>query len=102
MSYIHDIGGLRGLGTVPDLDDDLDFHAAWEARVFGLVRSLRYAGAFTTDELRHTIERMEPTVYLGASYFQRWLDAVERLCREKGLIDEAQLDEIRSAMAEQP
>lgn len=102
MSYIHDIGGLRGLGAVPELDDDLDFHAAWEARVFGLMRSLRYAGAFTTDEFRHTIERMDPAAYLGASYFERWIDAVERLCLAKGLIDEAQLDEIRSAMRELP
>ncbi|MQA11661.1 MAG: nitrile hydratase subunit beta [Pseudonocardiaceae bacterium] len=100
MSYVHDIGGRHGMGPLPGLDDELDFHAAWETRTFGIVRSLIYRGAFTLDEFRHAIERMDPARYLGASYFERWLDAVERLCVEKGLITSAERDEIVAAAGE--
>jgi nitrile hydratase accessory protein len=86
MSYVHDIGGTQGFGPLPGLDDDVAFHAAWEARVFAIVRSLIHNGVFTWDEFRHAIERMDPAAYLGTSYFERWAEAVERLCVEKGVI----------------
>lgn len=96
VPYIHDIGGLHGTGPVPGVDDEADFHAAWEARVFGIVRSLVHNGHFTLDEFRHSVERMAPEDYLGASYFERWLDAVERICAEKGLISSADRDRLRA------
>ena len=86
MSYVHDIGGLHGFGPMSGLDDDLNFHAAWEARAFALVRTLIHNGAFTWDEFRHAIERMAPADYLGSSYYARWLDALGRVLVEKGVV----------------
>jgi hypothetical protein len=31
----------------------------------------------------------------SAAYFDRWLDALERLCREKGLVDAAEISRRR-------
>ena len=40
---------------------------------------------FNSDELRDAIERLPPEVYLGASYYERWLGAIETLVAEKGV-----------------
>lgn len=90
MSYVHDIGGLHGFGPVTGIDDEASFHAAWEARVFAIVRSLIHNGVFTWDEFRHAIERMGAGAYFTTGYYGRWADAVERLCVEKGLLSEAE------------
>jgi nitrile hydratase len=100
VSYVHDIGGLHGLGPVPGLDDDLNFHFAWEARVFALVRAMIHNGAFTWDEFRHAIERMDPAAYFASGYYERWADAAERLCVEKGILTEDDRAAIHAAMAE--
>lgn len=100
MSYVHDIGGLHGFGALPGLDDEVLFHAAWEARAFAIVRTLIHNGAFTWDEFRHSIERMQPAEYFASGYYERWTAAVERLCVEKGLLSEADHAEILAAMAE--
>lgn len=86
MSRVHDIGGQLGFGSVPVMDDDgQPFHADWEARVFALATALARRGVFNGDELRDAIERIPPGDYLAASYYERWLRAVETLLAEKGL-----------------
>jgi hypothetical protein len=89
MARINDLGGMEGFGPVP-LEDGGDvepFHADWEARVFALSRVLGgQLGLFTTDEFRDAIERMPPGDYLAASYYERWLVALETMLREKGLL----------------
>ena len=97
MGRIHDLGGMHGFGAVPDIADHEDFHETWEARVFGMVRGLVHNGAFALDEFRHAIERMDPAEYLASSYYQRWLDAVERICAEKGVLMPEDLAAIRGA-----
>ncbi len=92
MSYAHDIGGMQA-GPI-DVDDNVEFHDAWETKVFAMMRALVYNEVFTLDEFRDAVERMEPTAYLGASYFHRWLDAIERLSIEKGVLTRAELESI--------
>ena len=100
MSYVHDIGGMHGFGPVAGLGDELNFHAAWEARVFAIVRALIHNGVFGFDEFRHAIERMDPAAYLGTGYYERWADAVERLCVEKGLLTAEERAAVLAAMEE--
>lgn len=83
---INDIGGMQGFGPVLSIEDTEPFHAAWEARVFGIVRALIYNRAFTADEFKQAVDRMDPAAYLGAAYYERWTDALERLCVAKGLL----------------
>ena len=54
--------------------------AAAIARPFGLSPA-------TLDEFRFAVEQMDPREYLEASYYERWLYAIEMLLREKGVID---------------
>jgi nitrile hydratase len=53
--------------------------------VYALAAVLRRRGVFNSDELRDAIERLPPEVYLGASYYERWLGAIEMLVAEKGV-----------------
>jgi nitrile hydratase len=79
------MGGQTGFGAVPVEDDGAPFHADWEARVYALSRALRRNGVFNTDEMRDAIERIPPQEYLAASYYERWLMAMETILTEKGL-----------------
>ena len=88
MSRPHDLGGLLGLGPIPALDDARSFEAAWEARVFAILRCLLYAGLFTVDELRYAVECLPAETYHRASYFERWTYAIETLCVQKGALTE--------------
>jgi nitrile hydratase subunit beta len=85
LSRVHDIGGQTGFGPVPRDEDGQPFHADWEARVYALSGVLRARGVFSTDEFRDTIERIPPEEYLAASYYERWLRAIEDLLDAKGV-----------------
>ena len=86
VSRVHDMGGQTGFGPVPaDDGDGPAFAADWEARVYALATTLRRRGLFNSDELRDAIERLPPEIYLDASYYERWLGAIEMLVAEKGV-----------------
>ena len=87
------MGGQTGFGPVPVGEDGSPppaspspFSADWEARVYALAGVLRRRGLFNGDELRDAIERLPPPEYLSASYYERWLAAIETLVAEKGLL----------------
>jgi nitrile hydratase len=86
------MGGQIGFGPVPAGEDGGPppplspfFAADWEARVYALAAVLRQRGVFNDDELRDAIERLPPQEYLAASYYERWLRAIEMLVAEKGV-----------------
>lgn len=79
------MGGQTGFGAVPVHENgEVAFAADWEARVYALAAVLRKRGLFNSDELRDAIERLPPDEYLNASYYERWLGALETLADEKG------------------
>jgi nitrile hydratase len=80
------MGGQEGFGPVPvGQDGGAPFGADWEARVYALAAVLRQRGMINDDELRDAIERLPPERYLAASYYERWLAALETLAAEKGV-----------------
>jgi nitrile hydratase len=85
VSRVHDVGGQSGFGPVPLDEDGQPFGADWEARVYALSGVLRARGVFSTDEFRDAIESLPPGEYLGSSYYQRWLAALEALLDRKGV-----------------
>ena len=87
MNGVHDMGGMHGFGKVQPDADERPFHASWEARVLAMQRALRRTGAWNIDMSRDAIERLPPQRYLAASYYERWLMAMETIAVEKGLID---------------
>ncbi len=81
----HDIGGSLEFGAIDVQDDGAPFHHEWEARVFAINRTLLARGTYTLDEFRYAVEQMSPEEYAAASYYERWLFAIERLLAEKGV-----------------
>jgi hypothetical protein len=80
------MGGQTGFGPVPVGEDgEPAFAADWEARVYALAAVLRRRGLFNDDELRDAIERLPPAEYLAASYYERWLAAIEALADCRGV-----------------
>jgi nitrile hydratase accessory protein len=68
------------------------FAEPWQASAFALAVHLSERGAFAWSEwsaaLGHEIQAAAPRASEeSAAYFLHWLDALERLCREKGLVD---------------
>ncbi len=91
MSRINDVGGMEGFGPVAVTADDPAFRADWEARVYALNTALLRAGVYRLDEFRDAVERMPPARYLEASYYERWLAAIQTLLIEKGVASPEEL-----------
>lgn len=83
----------------PELPHDHEGHAfaePWQAGAFALAVHLSERGAFAWSEWSaalgdaiHAAAQGEPAV--SEAYFHCWLDALERLCLEKGLVDAAEI-----------
>jgi hypothetical protein len=85
MEGAHDVGGAAGFGSVQREAGEPPFHHEWEARVFALNRALLRAKAYNLDEFRFAVERIPRATYEAASYYERWMLAIERLVADKGL-----------------
>ena len=99
MDGVHDMGGMDGFGKVVAEKDEPVFHAPWEGRVLAMQRSMGYAGAWHIDHSRFAQEKLPPTTYLGASYYQRWALAMESNVLERGY---ATPEELKAGHAKTP
>jgi nitrile hydratase len=86
VSRLNDVGGMHGFGAIEREADEPPFHHEWEARVFALNRMLLGRGIYNLDEFRYAVERIDPAVYYGLSYYERWFAGIETLLREKGVL----------------
>jgi nitrile hydratase beta subunit len=92
MDGVHDLGGMHGFGPIQREANEPPFHAAWEAAVWEMVGSAGSRGLFNIDEFRHGIERMDPSRYLGVTYYEKWLDGMTRLLVEKRVVSRSELE----------
>ena len=100
MTRVHDLGGRRGFGPVSlGSEDDPPFSETWHARVFALVRVLIAGQAMAHDEFRFARERMDPQAYLGASYYERLLHAMQTVLVEQGVLEVGALAGALAAVA---
>ncbi len=91
MNSVHDMGGMQGFGPVlPEPNEPL-FHAPWEKRALGITLAMGACGLWTIDHSRSARESLPPAVYLGASYYEIWLRALEKLMLERGLVTPEEL-----------
>ncbi|HVA84196.1 MAG TPA: nitrile hydratase subunit beta [Candidatus Binataceae bacterium] len=91
MNGVHDLGGMHGFGPVVREQNEPVFHADWEKRTFAMTLTAMGRGVCNVDEFRRAIERMPPASYLAASYYEKWLHAVEALLVEKGVVTREEL-----------
>lgn len=89
----HDLGGQLEMGPInpePESQEPV-FHADWERRVFALTLATGMLGKWNIDESRHARERQAPLAYIQNSYYENWLEGLEKLLLEKGLVDTEEL-----------
>lgn len=91
MNGVHDMGGMHGFGPVIREESEPVFHAEWERRTFALTLAMAAWRRWNLDTTRFWRERMPPADYLRATYYERWLWALERLLVEKGFVTPAEL-----------
>ena len=89
----HPSVAIHELPALPRDQEGPVFNEPWEAQAFALAVRLSEAGCFTwsewaailSQEIKAAQLRGDPD--LGQTYYQHWLNALERLCVEKGLVD---------------
>ena len=90
------MGGMHGFGPVVVEKNEPVFHSLWEGKVRVIMR--RTVGRFYhLDEFRHAIESMPPEDYLRASYYEKWLHALETVMLDRGVVTNEELLSGRSA-----
>ena len=94
------IADMDGTSALPRKNGELVFEDAWEGRVFGLATAMHEGRRFEWNEFRdRLIEEITHADRHGeaSSYYERWLDAFERLLVEKGLLSR---DELAARLAD--
>ena len=98
VNSVHDLGGMHGFGAVEHAEEPI-FHADWERRAFANHLVLAFQGLYgPLDAARHAVERMGNERYLTSNYYEKWLDAAERLLVERGVLGAQELAERRAAL----
>ena len=90
MNGVHDMGGAQGFGPVRPEPNEPLFHAHWEREAMALTVAMGASGQWNIDQMRSARESLPPAQYLGLSYYQIWLQALQDIAVGAGL-DWAQL-----------
>jgi hypothetical protein len=64
----------------------------WEMRADALHQVLGQKGIRRTDEMRRSMESLDPDLYRSLSYYERWTAALELLMVEKGYLTSDEID----------
>jgi nitrile hydratase len=78
MDGVHDMGGMHGFGQVVRPGGELAYHERWEPRVFAIQMLVGAERLGAGPGGRAVREEMEPSQYLAASYYERWLYSAEQ------------------------
>jgi nitrile hydratase accessory protein len=106
MTTIDPAAARRATKEVPGIPCDAEgpvFKEPWEAQAFAMTLALHERGAFTWPEWAATlgaeIKRAQAAgdPDTGETYYQHWLNALERLVADKGLSDHATLKRYHDA-----
>src|SRR4030081_2250867 len=93
MDGPHDLGGMTGFGEVTRAVNEPVFHQPWEGLAWALnILSIAKLRAYKADTYRHAVERMEPSWYSDARYYERMLTGVTTLLVEQGVVSLEELE----------
>jgi len=88
-----DLGGQDGHGAVhPEREDEL-FHELWEPRVLAVTLAMGAAGLWNLDMSRAARETLAD--YRELSYYEIWLEGLEKLLLQHGAVHADELAEGR-------
>lgn len=88
--------------TLPRQNGELLFAAPWEARAFGLAVALHDAGVYPWRDFSAGLAAETATVEQHggqATYYERWLETLEKLVIARGLVTREALDARTAAYA---
>jgi nitrile hydratase len=91
MNGVHDMGGMHGFGEVEPEANEPVFHAPWEGRALAMNRAMGALGLWNIDIGRFSREQLPADVYLGSSYYRKWILGLEDLVVQYGLVGEDEL-----------
>lgn len=83
---------------IPRRSGELSFNHPWELRAFAITTAMHNDGNFNWSEFQRelisSIRRWEAghAEVADWNYYDRWVDALERLLDEKGMLDPEELD----------
>ncbi len=87
MNGPQDMGGMMGFGPIaPDANEPL-FHAPWQRRALAISLAMGAARQWNIDMSRHAREKTPPEQYWSLSYYEIWMEGLQRLLAERGLLD---------------
>lgn len=93
MDGAHDLGGMHGFGPViSEGPTEPPFHESWEGRVHGMMVTLIAGRNRGVGSFRYAIEQMGNERYLSTSYYEHWLDGLERLLTAGSVIEAGAVD----------
>ncbi|NKB67680.1 MAG: nitrile hydratase accessory protein [Candidatus Latescibacteria bacterium] len=81
--------------SLPRQNGELVFSAPWEARAFGLAVALNEEGRYVWGDFSRGLAAQVTQADADGSdsvYYERWLQALEKLLLERGLVDRAELE----------
>ncbi|MCD8505124.1 MAG: nitrile hydratase subunit beta [Burkholderiaceae bacterium] len=99
MNNVHDMGGMQGYGPVEIDEPGVVFHHDWERHAFALTVAVNTAGQWNIDQSRAVRESLPPLQYLSNSYYQIWVDALQKQLLQTGMVS---LQELQSGQAAGP
>ena len=103
MNGIHDMGGMHGFGPIEIEENEPVFHQPWEGRIYGIVTTIRDAhDVYGPYGSRSYIESIPPDKYLEASYYEKWMLALENALVAKGLLSADELEAKTQEIQENP
>ena len=89
------VGLMEGPSALPRKNGELLFEAPWEGRAFGVAVALSDEHLYHWEEFRarliDEINRADAS-NASATYYERWLAALEALLTARGIITRAELD----------
>ena len=86
MDSAHDLGGKAGHGPVATDEPLVPFHSDWEARMWGIARSIAPHPSGGLDWWRHCRECIGAVDYLERPYFDSWMQTWSAYLIDQGLI----------------
>jgi nitrile hydratase accessory protein len=94
-SALEAITGAGGAETLPRQNGELVFQAPWESRAFGVAVALHDAGAIDFERFRAELIAeiaAHGTEEDGGAYYEYWLDALQHVLLDQGVVSAAELD----------
>ncbi len=99
MPAIHDRGGWPNAGPIDKQEHQL---ADWEIRTDAIRQVLGSPDKriLSADELRRSIESLDPERYESLMYYEKWAAAIEAILLQKEILTREEIEEKVAELAE--